>query len=178
MGISDFGSAAIFYYAHEKIYYYLCGFFTTLSAHATLQGGDPLVWKGETVYPVCEAAISDAFPKKQYPQFDIDNTANWKSYTAKWEIKGDRLYLVTIEGKIAGKKVVLEDLFPRKKSPIQAMWFSGTIIIPCGREIGLLKGVARHIYEKETHITVKKGKVVKVKKKVFHPKKTPVWETD
>ena len=150
--------------------------FLTASAHATRQITDPLEWKGETVYPASGPTIWDAFPEKQKPKFDMDSTANWKGYGAKWGIKEDTLFLTSLDGRIGGKEVEISDLFPGKKPPIPATWFSGTIIIPRGKEIGLLKRKARYVYTKETHLTVKKGKLVKVEEKIFDPKKTPVWK--
>lgn len=148
--------------------------FVTHSAHATRQISDPLVWKGETVYPESAPSIWEAFPEKEKPKFDMDSTANWKGYRAEWEIKDDLLLLVSVKGEIDGRSVRIGDLFPGKKSPISATWFSGTLIIPRGKEIGLMKGEARYVYTKEMHLTIEKGKVVKTEEKTFDPKKTPV----
>lgn len=152
----------------------------THSAQATRQGSDPLIWNGETVHPENGPTIWDAFPENQRiiqkPKFDIESTANYKGYTAKWEIKDDALHLVSLEGKIDGKKVGVSDVFPGKTVPILASWFSGTVIIPRGKEIGLMKGEARYVYTQETHLTIQKGKVAKVEEKTFDPKKTPVWK--
>lgn len=62
------------------------------AAHATRQVSDLLIWQGETVYPERGATIWEAFPEKQQPKFDLDTTANWKGYRAKWEIKDDTLF--------------------------------------------------------------------------------------
>ena len=79
--------------------------FVAQSAHATRQSSDPLIWKGETVYPERGPSIWKAFPDKQEPKFDMDTTANWKGYRAKWEIKDDLLLLISLEGRIDGNSV-------------------------------------------------------------------------
>lgn len=151
----------------------------TNSAHATRQRSDPLLWRGETVYPELGPSIWGAFPGNekiiQNPKFDFESTGNYNGYRAKWEIKDDALFLVFLEGKIDGKSVGIGDLFPGKNSPISAVWFSGTLIIPRGKEIGLMKGEARYVYTKEMHLTIEKGKVVKTEEKTFDLKTTPVW---
>jgi hypothetical protein len=153
----------------------------THSAFATSQRTDPLVWKGVTVYPQSGPTIWGAFPENkdiiQKPKFDIDSTGNYKGYAAKWEIKDDTLFITWLEGKIDGKKLGLSDVFPGKESPLAAIWYSGTVIIPRGKKIGLAKeGEARHIYTKETHLIIEKGKVVRTEEKTFDPEKTPVWK--
>lgn len=144
--------------------------------HATRQLRDPLLWKGETVYPEPGPTIRDAFPKNGRPRFDAQISINQKGYRATWEIKGDTLWLISLEGKIEGKKVGIRELFDGRSAPLAATWFSGTVIVPRGEEIGLMKkGELRYVWTKETHITVEKGKVTKVEEMVFDPDKTPVW---
>lgn len=90
--------------------------------------------------------------------------------------QGRHTFLIALEGKIDGKKVGVSDFFVGKESRIAATWFSGTIIIPRSKEIGAVKnGEARYIYEKETHLGIDKGKLVRKEEKTFDPKRIQVW---
>jgi len=135
------------------------------------------MWNGEKFHPEGEPYIWSAFPQNkhviQYPKFE--STAD-RGYTAEWEVREDTLFLTSLEGRIDGKQVGLTDVFPDKKAPISATWFSGSIILPLGKVIGLHKDLGRHIYTKETHLTMEKGKLVKKEEKTFDPEKTPVWK--
>lgn len=146
------------------------------SASATNQVRDPVIWNGQTNYPVIGPDIWSAFPKDKQPEFDQDSTANYKGYRAVWQIQDGSLMLLAVKAKVSGKEVGLVELFPGKGAPISATWFSGTIIIPRGERIGLWKGHARDVYTKETHITLEKGRVVKIEEESFDPRKTPVWK--
>jgi hypothetical protein len=145
------------------------------SVHATDQIIDPLVWKGETFYPRPGPSILEAFSEKDKPQFEVPSTANWKGYEAEWEIKDNSLLLVSLKGIVKGKHKEITELLPDKKPPIPATWYTGTLILPRGKEIGIHKKESRFVYEKETHLTFEKGKLVKTEEKTFDPKKTPLW---
>jgi uncharacterized protein YceK len=140
----------------------------------TRQISDPLVWNGETVYPERGPSIWYAFPEGKKPEFDWDTKDNWKSHRANWAINDGVLFLVSVEAKIDHKRVGIDELFPGETSPISATWFSGTIIIPRGKELGLMKEEFRNVYAKEMHLTIENGKVVKTEEKTFDRKNTPV----
>ncbi|MCD6048730.1 MAG: hypothetical protein K0Q55_133 [Verrucomicrobia bacterium] len=146
------------------------------SLHATNQIIDPIVWKGETFYPMPGPSILGAFPEKEKPQFEVASTSNWKGYEAEWEIKDNTLLLLSLKGRVKGKHKEITELLPGKKPPIPATWYSGTLILPRGKEIGILKKESRFVHEKETHLTFEKGRLVKTEDKTFDPKKTPVWK--
>ncbi|MFH1050861.1 MAG: hypothetical protein V1779_08040 [bacterium] len=71
----------------------------------------------------------------------------WRRYLGTWEIKGDKLFLIDIEGSYR----------KNNKEPIFADWYSGTIIVPQGR---LLKNIHlgyKQIYEEEIQIEIEQG---------------------
>jgi hypothetical protein len=149
--------------------------FVQWSALATQQIRDPVIWDGRTNYPVQGPDIWGAFAKEQLPKFDWHSTANYKSYKAVWEIRDGTLFLLALQAEIQGSPVSLELVFPSKPTPIAATWFSGTIIIPCGKLIGLWRGHARDVYTKETHLVLEKGNVIKIVTETHDPLTTPVW---
>jgi hypothetical protein len=138
-----------------------------LQVHATDQIIDPLDWKGETFYPRLGPSILEAFPEKEKPQFEVRSTGNWKGYEAEWEIKDNTLFLISLKGSIKGKHKDITELLPGKKPPIPATWYTGTLILPRGKEIGIHRKESRFVYEKETHLTFEKGKLVKTEEKNF-----------
>jgi hypothetical protein len=83
----------------------------------------------------------------------IGSTANWRGYIGSWEVKNGKFYLTDIRGKyrIIGK------------TPIFADWFSGIIRIPKGEELHYIHMGFGTIYEKEIHVKIEKGVVIKTK---------------
>jgi hypothetical protein len=78
-------------------------------------------------------------------------TACWRGYIGTWEIKRGKFYLVSLEG---GYKVIGGE-------PIFAEWFTGVIRVPTGRILQYVHMGFGSVYEKEVHIKIKKGVVVK-----------------
>lgn len=142
-----------------------------VSATATEQVRDPLVYKGKTVYPLNGPFIWKAFPEKKWPKFDPDTTANYKGHYAKWRVKRDSLFLESLNGSIGGKSVTLKDVFPGRKAPILATWVTDVIVIPKGKRLGFLRDPFRYYYEQETHLTIEKGKLLKVEEKTNSARK-------
>jgi len=79
------------------------------------------------------------------------------------KIKNDKLYLLRIvEGGCGddSPKVPLSKLFPGKKAPIFAEWYTGTLVVPEGKVLNYVHMGYQTTYEKELHIRISKGKVV------------------
>ncbi len=91
------------------------------------------------------------------PRFDISDTANYKGYEATWELKDSRLYLATFLATTNRRPYSVSRLFPGRKLPIHAAWYSGTLHILSGRE-KLAQG--RRTYEGVTTLQVTNGIVV------------------
>jgi hypothetical protein len=58
--------------------------------------------------------------------FDSQRTSNWKGYVAAWEIKDDKLWLVSFNARRMGKEVDPEQLF-EEKLPCIAKWVNGPL---------------------------------------------------
>jgi hypothetical protein len=91
------------------------------------------------------------------PRFDIPSTADYKGYTATWEVKDSRLYLATFHATTNRQPYSISSLFPGQKVPIQAEWYSGTVHIISDSET-LTQG--RYVYERITVLQVTNGVVI------------------
>jgi hypothetical protein len=133
-------------------------FLVPKAALATTQFSDILYLNGQ------KHAL-DSLPLEQYyspenprPKFQAPNTATWRGYIATWEIDRGILYLKAIRAWTYQGEVSLEALFPGRKSPVAATWFTGKLRVPQGK---ILKPAVPHpIYEKYLMITVEKGRVI------------------
>jgi hypothetical protein len=134
------------------------GFLLPEPALATTQFSDILYLNGQK-------HSLDSLPLEPYygpgnprPKFRAPNTATWRGYIATWEIDGGALYLKAIRAWTGQGQVGLEALFPGRKGPVPATWFTGKLKVPQGK---ILKPAVPHpIYEKYLMITVEKGRVV------------------
>lgn len=91
----------------------------------------------------------------------FNSTACWRQYIATWKVSGDKLYLMSIEGKY--------NLSENK--PIIAYWFSGLLKIQQGDILKYIHCGYASTYERELHITVEKGLVtqkVNIKNQMPH----------
>jgi hypothetical protein len=128
------------------------------AALATTQFSEILYLNGQKHY-------LDSLPLEQYndagnplPKFRAPNTATWRGYIATWEIDRGVLYLKAIRAWTDQGQVGLEALFPGRKGPVPASWFTGKLKVPQGRM--LKPAVPLPIYEKYLMITVEKGRVI------------------
>lgn len=133
-------------------------------AWATAQEPDLLIYKGKT-----ESILAN--PLEQYfesghprPAGHMEATCSaiWRGYVATWKIDNDKLYLIrVVEGSCSddAPEIPLAKIFPDKKAPIFADWYSGTLIIPKGKTINYVHMGYESTYENELHITIKDGRV-------------------
>jgi len=79
------------------------------------------------------------------------STACWRGYIGSWEIKEGRFFLCGLCGqyKLQGEE------------PLFADWFTGVLRIPRGRMLHYVHMGFGSVYEKELHIKIEKGVVVK-----------------
>ena len=86
---------------------------------------------------------------------DIDSmffsTACWREYIGTWVIEGGKFYLLNI----IGRYKITSD------SPIFADWFSGVLRIVEGKKLLYVHMGFGTVYEKEIHIKISKGSVIK-----------------
>ena len=135
------------------------------TAAATSQESEPVIWKGTTYYPLLGPGMPwSSLPETQRRHFDMDSTANHKGYHATWEIKDSVLYLASFEAMQHGKKVSLDEIFPGRKPPIKAEWFSNFIILPQGKTLGRDLD-DRPVYAKELLLHFMNGKLMKTEEK-------------
>jgi hypothetical protein len=134
------------------------GFLVPEAALATTQFSDILYLNGQK-------HSLDSLPLETYygpgnprPKFRAPNTATWRGYIATWEIDRGVLYLKAIRAWTDRGEVGLPDLFPGRKGPVAATWFTGKLKVPQGKIIKV--AVPHPIYGKYLMITVEKGRVV------------------
>jgi hypothetical protein len=119
----------------------------------------------EILYLNGEKHSLDSLPLEQYyspanprPQFRAPNTATWRGYVATWEIDRGVLYLKAIRAWTDRGEVGLTELFPGRKAPVAATWFTGQLKVPQGKMIR--PAVPHPIFEKYLIIKVDKGRVI------------------
>ncbi|UCG60399.1 MAG: hypothetical protein JSV52_08670, partial [Candidatus Zixiibacteriota bacterium] len=103
---------------------------------------------------------------------NLQSTANWRGYVGTWYIVHDSLFLVRIEVDYwlmsddcsdhsrATREVDIEGLFPGRKAPIFADWFTDTLRIPKGELLRYVHMGFGSIYERDLLIEVKGGVVM------------------
>jgi hypothetical protein len=95
------------------------------------------------------------------PPFSGRSSDLWRGYIATWEVTGDRLYLVEVNGSLPdGRESTLGDLFPGFPERVFAHWYSGTLRIPQGEEMTYFHGGFGYIHESMLCIDVREGVVV------------------
>ena len=95
-------------------------------ANATDQAMDGVAIDGEEYYFI-ETPMSPYWSETQpVPQFDPDSTANWKGYTATWEIRDGKLWLATFTAQFKGKPFDAEKMLGTRL-PAEATWLCGPL---------------------------------------------------
>jgi len=95
-------------------------------------------------------------------QLKADSTANWKGYTASWEIKEGHLFMRELA---LGKNKLPPSLEPYASSASSespATWYSGYLKLPQGELIGY-DSKFEPIFSKTLQFEIKKGKVLSKK---------------
>jgi len=140
--------------------------FATSNLFATAQIPDKLKYEGKTL-KLYSTPLGPYLAKK-FPKgtelFQSSCTACWRGYVATWEIKDDYLYLIkVVEGNCMNKapEIPLKKIFPGKKAPIKATWFSGALRVPMGEEIHYEHMGFESQFEKDMLIAITEGKVIK-----------------
>jgi len=136
------------------------------NASATAQFPDYLFYKGER-FPIFSNPLESYFnAKNPRPSnlFAYSCTACWRGYVATWKIEGGYLYLTKLnEGTCASdsEEIPLSKIFPREDAPVKAVWFSGTLRIPQGKQLQYVHMGYGSVYEKELLLTIEKGRLIK-----------------
>lgn len=99
--------------------------------------------------------------------FGRPSTALWRGYVGEWEITGDRLYLIGLDGVLrSGEQVTLGDVFPGYERRVFAHWYTGTIRVPEGGQIKYVHMGFGSIYERDVLLDFERG--VLKQKRVRH----------
>ena len=108
----------------------------TSTADATEQIWDEVRFERKT-YGTAQAPLNGLWTKDgqlELPEFDVASSANWKGYTAAWEITDGCLYLTEFKASRNGKVVEVSEILPGRKLPAFAGWFTGRLIVPIGEK--------------------------------------------
>jgi hypothetical protein len=158
-----FGEAKLIY----RFYWLLFPLCLVMEFHGCLLATDqvyPTVKFNESVYSITYWPLEDYWEFGQTkPEFMVQRTSNWCGYDSKWEIVGNRLWLVSFRGIVNAKEVILSDLFPGKERQLAA-WFTGTLQLIKG-EFGT-GAIGRKV--PEAHVMNVENGVV-VNSQVFRP---------
>ena len=128
----------------------------TLPISATEQDRDMLTFAGQQ-HPALERPLNDFLGRlRTIPRFDIPNTANYKGYRAAWEVRDSKLYLASFSAATNGQPFSVAFLFPGRRLPFFADWYSGTVHVVRGRET-LAQGY--YTYERITALRITNGVV-------------------
>src|SRR3546814_8853469 len=95
------------------------------------------------------------------------SSANWRGYTASWEIADGKLVLrdatILVAGEEAGDytpKIILGDLCPSTEAPVVADWYSGALIVPDGERTKYVHMGYGSSYERYQVLRIAAGRVV------------------
>ena len=123
----------------------------------TAQAGEKIYYKGEWHSMATEPLrfYLDNLEKK--PILRAPSTGLWRGYVGSWEVKDDKLYLVSLVcfGENFEKKN-MEYLFQDTKE-VFASWFSGKIRIPTGLLLKYVHGGYESVYERDIFLEFKDG---------------------
>ncbi len=95
-------------------------------------------------------------------------SASWRGYRANWEIKERRLFLAALFSDPCSqspKPIPLTTFFPDAQGPVEATWFSGTLVIPQGEMTEYIHMGYQSEYERYLLITVEQGAVVTIEER-------------
>ncbi len=122
----------------SRIVLLLIGLAVSAIAAATAQAPDTIILNG-TQHSLNTNPLTSYLQKKEWtrPEEAVVSSANWRGYTAIWEIVDRKLTLKDVTIRVrSGKndtvrKSILRDLFPADEVVV-ATWYSGALIIPDG----------------------------------------------
>lgn len=133
----------------------------------TAQIPERLIHRGQEL-DLCARPLDDylrRLPKARRPHFESPSTSLWRGYIGTWEIVGDRLWLVALEGFVktdAGvEEVDLAAAFPWRSGPIHATWVDDVLRCPEGRLRWYQHAAFQSVYERNREFDVVGGIVQK-----------------
>lgn len=131
----------------------------------TAQVPERLLYRGRML-DLCDQPLYSWFRLSGQEETPFVSTfsANWRGYVGTWEIRDDRLYLVTLMGLLkSGERGSLEDLFPDYPQRVFAHWYSGELRAPLGRLLKYVHMGYASEYERDLLLLVRRGVVLKTR---------------
>jgi hypothetical protein len=126
----------------------------------TAQEPDVLIYEGDQKW-IFSTPLESYFDKSHpRPEFQMTKTSNWRGYVATWELVNDQLFLNKLEGFLKGGGAAsMQTVFPFATGPVFAEWVSQTLILPEGKQLKYVHMGFESVYEREIHLTIKRGKL-------------------
>lgn len=111
----------------------------------TAQASEILFYKG-LKYEITTEPLTE-FLKNNSKSFHSTNTGCWRGYIGNWEIRENKLFLISLDGNSDNAEVGLEYLFPNQKE-VFANWFNGELTMPRGKMVKYVNPMHLSVYEK------------------------------
>lgn len=171
-------------------------FGSVTAGFSTAQSPDILFYENK-VFDLYSNPLEDFYKdEKNRPRFSIipggTSSGNWRGYVAYWEVADDMLYLKALDswlcsgtpaqratGKADCRRADIEELFGTNvvNSRVSAVWFTGDLRIPDGKELQYVHMGYGSVYERDIVLSVRDGKITK-KKVIDNTKKAPESELE
>lgn len=142
----------------------------------TAQTSERLLYNGESLDMLTEplAPFLDSLPSP--PAFQHFSTGCWRCYVGHWEIKNERLYLMSIDAQWKDDTLVsLNDLFPGCHVNIFAKWFTGTVRCGQGKMLGSMNMGFGSMYERHLLLDFVDGVLIHTQIKHNNDPKNQTW---
>jgi hypothetical protein len=146
----------------------ICACSISSTAEATAQFSDLIVIEGRSeqlfTEPLEPALHADPELRYNLMRRIPDNgcSASWRGYVAGWEIRMDELCLVDLQVDPCSnvkKMVPLAELFPGATGPVKAQWFTGTLMVPQGKQLEYVHMGYDSRYERYLFLDIDRGNV-------------------
>lgn len=127
----------------------------------TAQISERLVYEGQTLSLLSNPLTSYFAKGGHSPDFAVTSTALRRGYVGTWEVLGDRLYLVKLEGTLkSGEEANLETVFPGFPDRVFAHWFTGQLRVPRGKQLKYVHQGYASTFEQDLLLDVQDGVLV------------------
>lgn len=125
----------------------------------TAQSSEILLFNNEEVRMATEPLRSYLETRKDV-KFVRPTTACWRGYYGKWDIRENKLFLISLEAYLERSKAVgMDYLFPGYET-VFAEWFSGEIRIPQGEILENVHMGYSSTYEKDLFLEFESGVLI------------------
>jgi len=159
----------------KKLFFAIALVLSVSKIYGTAQSPDAIIYNGKK-YMLHSNPLELYFEnnKDKRPRGNVMSSANWRGYTATFEIVDSVLYVKSIEVVKAVKytkdggakdiyKNVINEVFPNQKK-IKVDWLTGLLILPYGKMVSSVYMGYASTYENYIILEIKEGKLIKEKK--------------